>query len=87
MIVLDADEEDIGLIARTVLFVGGVAMLAVLNSGTLLAQHPHSLAQRIASTDRTKMAHVERRHDGAAAGMDVMGIAMEKGRIDTTEVR
>ena len=60
------------MIVRSVLFAGSVAMLATLTGGTLLAQHPHTLAQRIAQTDRAKMAHVEKRHDGAAAGMDVM---------------
>lgn len=59
------------MITRMMTIVVGAA-LATVNGGPLLAQHGHSLAQRIAQTDRAKMAHVERRHDGAAGGMDVM---------------
>ena len=60
------------MITRMMTIVVAAVALATVNGGPLLAQHAHSLAQRIAQTDRAKMAHVERRHDGAAGGMDVM---------------
>ncbi len=55
---------------------GGLAALAAVNGGVVLAQEapqpPKPLAQRIAQTDRAKMQHVDRRHDGAPGGIDTM---------------
>lgn len=64
---------------------GRMALLTLIASTPLRAQEAPArgakpsgaaagkpLVQRIAQTDRAKMEHVDRRHDGAAAGMEVM---------------
>ncbi len=55
----------------------GTFLLAALTGHVTSAQQapasaPQPLAKRIALTDRSKMTHVDRRHDGAPGGIDTM---------------
>ena len=55
------------MVRRTVLMIGTAIVLAGTSGSA-----QHRLADRIAHTDPSKYVHNERRHEGAAAGMDVM---------------
>ena len=76
------------MVRRTVLMIGIVFALAGLSSS---AQDPMAeragrteapLAERIGHTDPSKFRHNDRRHEGAAAGMDVMTL-VEGRRMQT----